>query len=103
MSSLAPSEMRRSRRAAASLRTSARISFACGGGDLADAGLEHLAQGVGLVSPPVARRMSDKCARTLLAAIANSSTRTISGSGVSSISRPQLGQVEQALDDQECR
>ena len=45
--------------------------------------------------------MSERCARTLAAAIENSSIRTVSGRSSSSISRPQLVEVEQPLGDEE--
>ncbi len=91
MSSVAPSEIRCSRRAAASLRTSERMSFAAAAAIFLTPGSSSLHMALMLVSAPTQRRMSERWLRTLFAAIENSSTRTSSGSAVSSISFHNFG------------
>ncbi len=86
ISSLAPSATRRSRRIAASFRTSARISLVAAAPILRTLGSRISVRTLTRVSPPAARTMSEICDRTLLAAIANSSIRMVSGTSASSIS-----------------
>ena len=65
MSSLAPSASRRSRRAAASLRTSARMSLVAAAEILRTPGSSIWHRAETRISPPAARMTSERCARML--------------------------------------